>query len=492
MGFSISMGNANNLKDKTARGLVWGGFSNVTQQLLNLVFGVWLSRILNVEDYGTIGVLTIFTLIATTLQESGFTQAVTNKKNATHRDFNSIFWCSSFIGVFLYIILFFCAPFIASFFNSPNLVALSRFLFLGFVFSSLGTAHNAYLFKHMMVKERAISMITGLFVSGIVGVTLAYQGYAYWGLACQHLAYIICTNLLFGYFTKWKPTLEFSFAPIKEMFSFSYKILITKICIHLNNHIFNIILGRLFSKKEVGYFTQANKWNLMGSSVITEMIQGVAQPLFKNVNDDKTLKEQVFLKMMRFTAFITFPALLGLAFVAPEFIEILLTDKWSFSASLLSILCLGGTFLPLNNLMSNLIISTGKSSIYMWNSIALVALQLISALFLYPFGIKSMIASFVVLQFVWFFVWYYFAQRIISISLLKLLREVVPYALITCIVIAITNLTVVSIDNIYLLLSLKVILVTVLYFTILFFGKFSILTETIYQLKRIIFKRDMK
>lgn len=486
------MENANKLKDKTARGLVWGGVSNVTQQLLNLVFGVWVSRILEVEDYGTIGMLTIFTLIATTLQESGFTQAITNKKETSHRDFNSVFWFSSFIGIFLYIILFFCAPYIADFFHTPDLTTLARVLFLGFLFSSLGTAHNAYLFKHMMVKERAISMISGLLLAGIVGVILATKGYAYWGLAYQHLTYIICTNLLFWYFSKWRPTLQFSFQPIKQMFSFSYKILITKICIHLNNHVFNIILGKLFNEKYVGYFTQANKWNLMGSSVITEMIQGVAQPLFKNVDEDIELKQQLFLKMLRFTAFVAFPCLLGLAFIAPEFIAILLTEKWLFSANLLSILCIGGAFLPLNNLMSNLIISTGKSNIFMWNSIALVAVQLASALLLYPYGIKVMISSFVLLQIIWFFIWYVFVHNVVRISLSKLLIQVVPYALITTFCIAITALLLRDIENIYLLLVFKVILVAVLYITILFFGKFSILTETIYQLKRIVFKRQLK
>lgn len=477
------------VKDKTAKGLIWGGASNIVQQLLNLIFGVWLSRILDVEDYGTIGVLTIFSLVATTLQESGFTQALANKTNPTHKDFNAVFWCSSSIGVVIYIILFLLAPSIASFFNSPNLIPLSRFLFLGFVFASIGTAHNAYLFRYMMVKERAISMITGLLVAGIVGVTLAYNGYAYWGLAAQHITYIICTNVLFWHFTKWKPSLKISFTPIKEMFKFSYKILITKLCIHLNNHIFNIILGRLFNKKEVGYFTQANKWNLMGSSVVTEMIQGVAQPLFKETSYNIHVQKSVLIKMLKFTSFVSFPALLGLAYTAPEFIEILLTDKWINSASILSILCIGGAFLPINNLLSNLIISKGKSNTYMWITIALVLTQLTFALILYPYGIKNMISSFVLLQIVWFNIWCWFIKKELAITAKEILISVLPYAIITIIAVCITEFCIPTTINTYITLVSKIIAVTTIYLLSLYVGRFSILTETAYQLKSIISKK---
>lgn len=478
------------LKEKTAKGLMWGGLSNVLQQLLNLVFGVCLSRLLDVEDFGLIGILTIFSLIATTLQESGFTQALTNKDNATHEDFNSVFWCSSAIGIGLYLLLFFCAPYIASFYGNPILTPLSRYLFLGFVFASLGTAYNAYLFKYMMVKERAISMITGLICSGIIGVTMAYLGYAFWGLATQHISYIVCTNLLFRYFSKWRPNLQVTFRPVKEMFSFSYKMVISKICVHLNNHILNNILGKLFTSKEVGYFTQANKWNIMGSSVVTEMIHGVAQPLFKNVSYDNDVKSQVFGKMLRFTSFIVFPSLWGLSFIAPEFIEILLTKKWLDSAYLLQILCIGGAFLPLNNLFSNLIVSSGKSNIYMWCNISLVLAQLLMALLIHPMGIVAMIIGFVALQIAWLFVWYYFVRREINLPVLSLLKEILPYAAISLISIGVVFMLIQFFpENIYLIILCKILFVGIIYFGILYLGKFSILKETIQHIRYIISKR---
>ena len=155
-----------NLKDKTAKGLLWGGLSNGVQQLLNLFFGIFLARILNSEDYGMVGMLSIFSLIAGSLQESGFTAALANKRAITHKDYNAVFWFSTFLSAFLYIILFFCAPLIADFYEKPELTALARYSFLGFFIASLGIAQNAYLFRNLMVKQKSISLIIALIISG--------------------------------------------------------------------------------------------------------------------------------------------------------------------------------------------------------------------------------------------------------------------------------------------------------------------------------------
>ena len=150
------------LKEKTAKGLFWGGFSTGIQQLLNLLFGIIITRMLDSTDYGMIGMLAIFTAVANSIQESGFTAALANKQTFRHEDYNAVFWFSFLMGASLYLLLFFCAPFIAAFYKTPQLIPLSRFLFLGFLISSCGTAHNAVLFKKLMVKEKAKATIRKL------------------------------------------------------------------------------------------------------------------------------------------------------------------------------------------------------------------------------------------------------------------------------------------------------------------------------------------
>jgi hypothetical protein len=268
------MSEEQSLKDKTAKGLFWGGFSNGIQQLLNLVFGIFIARLLTPSDYGMVGMLAIFSLIAGSIQESGFTAALVNKKEVTHKDYNAVFWFNIITSLCLYLVLFLCAPLIAYFYKVPELTPLARYSFTGFFIASLGISHSAYLKRNLMVKQQAMSSVIGLTVSGIAGVTLAYLGFSYWGYATQSIVYVAVNTACYWHFTRWRPTLQFSLAPIKEMFGFSGKLLITNIFNHINNNLFSVILGKYYSKIEVGYYNQSNKWCGMGQQFILGMING--------------------------------------------------------------------------------------------------------------------------------------------------------------------------------------------------------------------------
>jgi len=451
------------LKGKTAKGLFWGGMSNGVQQLLNLFFGIFLGRILNTDDYGMVGMLIIFTVIASSLQESGFTNALVNKKDASHKDFNAVFWFSMLLGLTLYIILFFCAPLIAHFYHKPELTPLARFLFLGFLMSSTATAHSAILFKRLMVKQKAIAQISGLTISGIIGVIMALNGMAYWGIATQSLIYILVTNSLFWYFSPWRPTLSINFRPLKQMFGFSSKILITNIFIQINNNILPVILGRLFSTAEVGYYTQANKWDSMGYSLIGNMVNGVTQPVLTAVSDDQTRQRNVFRKMLRFTSFISFPAMFGLALVAHELIVIAVTDKWLPCVTILQWLCIWGAFFPITTLYTNLIISKGRSNIYMWNTIALGIIQLAALLFVHPYGIQAMIITFVVINVGWLSIWQYFVWKLLGLTLIKALKDILPFTFFAFATMTVTYFITLDISNIYILFITKIVIATAIY-----------------------------
>ena len=289
-------------------------------QFLNLVFGIVTSRILNDTDYGMVGMLSIFSLIASSLQESGFTSALANKKEIRHEDYNAVFWFSSIISITIYLILFFCAPLIANFYGNEKLVPLARYSFLGFVIASLGISQNAYLFRNLMVKQKTIASISGLAVSGVVGIIMAYLGCSYWSIATQSIVYISVLNICLWSFSPWRPSLKISFTPLKGMVNFSTKLMVTNIFNHFNNNLFSIILGKYYSEKEVGQFNQANKWNYMGHSFISSMVGSVAQPMFNQVGNDLERQQRVFRKMLRFTSFIAFPAMLGLSLIGWLFI----------------------------------------------------------------------------------------------------------------------------------------------------------------------------
>ncbi|MDR0939956.1 MAG: lipopolysaccharide biosynthesis protein [Mediterranea sp.] len=457
------------LKQKTAKGIFWGGISNGVQQLLGAFFGLFLARLLTPDDYGVIGMLVIFTQIAGTLQESGFTAALANKRNVTHADYNAVFWFSTGLSACLYLALFACAPLIAHFYGKPELTPLARYLFIGFFIASLGVAQNAYLFRNLMVKQKAIALMTGLVVSNTVGVIMALYGSAYWALATQTILYVAVISCCYWHFSPWRPTLSLDLKPLKGMLSFSSKLLLTNIFTQINNNILSVIFGKLYSSKDVGYYTQANKWNYMGYSLIAGMINSVAQPVLSSISDDGERQRRAFRKMLRFTAFAAFPSMLGLSFIAPEFITIALTDKWQTSAVILQLLCVAGAFIPLNNLFSNLLISKGKSNIYLGCTVTQGVLQILCALIGYPYGFLPMIAVYAAVNICWLFVWHYFVWRAIGLSLPAMLKDTLPFALVAVGAIAVAYGLTRSIENLYLLLLGKVAITAVVY-TIIMWG----------------------
>lgn len=467
------------LKEKTAKGLFWGGLSNGAQQLLNLVFGVFLARLLGTEDYGMVGMLTIFSLVASSLQEGGFISALNRRQEVSHKDYNAVFWACSLFSLSVYLLLFFCAPLIADFYDEPRLVPLSRYIFLGFFITSLGIAPRALLFRNMKVREQSIVSFVSLLLSGLVGVTMAACGFAYWGIATQTLVYVSLFTGLTYYYAKWHPTLHLDFTPVREMFGFSSKLIVTNIVIIINTNVFSVILGRLYTAHVVGNYTQANKWNYMGWSLINNMLYGISQPVFAKTDQDVERQRNIFRKLLRFTAFVSFPLMFGLALVAKEFIVILLGEKWLESAVLLQWLSVMGAFYPISNLFSNLLIARGHSTTYMWCNVALCVVQLAAVVFSAPYGIMVMIQVYVAITIAWILVWHHFAHREIGIRLWEVVKDVSPYLVITVVLILAARWLTLGIDNIYLQFGAKMLFVAISYCLTLWLLHSTIFREAI-------------
>lgn len=473
-----------NLKEKTAKGLFWGLMNNGSTQVLNLLFGILLGRLLTPSDYGMVGVLSIFTAIAGNLQSSGFTQALTNMKSPTAHDYNAVFWFNVTVSVSIYAILFFCAPLIAAFFRQPDLVEVSRFVFLSFVISSFGIAHGAYMFKNLMVKETAVIGFAALLASGSAGVILALNGMNYWSLAWQQVIYISVVNVGRYACTPWRPSLKIDMRPIRRMFGFSVKILFTMILNTLSGNLLVFIFGRIFPMKVVGSFTQANKWNTMAYSFLTGTVAQVAQPVMAQISDDNERELRVFRKMIRFTALFSFPAMFGLAMVAEEFILVTIHEQWLDSVPLLRVLCVGGAFMPFYTLYQNLAISRGRSDIYLWCNVAQILMQVCIVLVFSRYGIMSMVVAYTVSNILFLALWQYFIHRLTGVRLIDVVRDVCPFlfasAVITCAVWFVTQ----AVANLWLLLLCRVSAVAALYFIVMKLAHVRIMDECVDYLGR--------
>ena len=455
------------LKEKTARGLLWGALNSGSTQLLNLIFGIILGRLLTPAEYGIVGVLSIFTLTAGNLQSSGFTQALVNLKAPRNEDYTAVFWFNTLTSFVLYALLFLSAPLIAQFFHQPCLVEVSRFVFLSFVISSFGIAHNAYMTKNMMNRELAIIGAIALLCSGGVATFLAFYGFSYWSLAWQQIIYITVLNIGRYYYTPWRPSWHFTFEPVRKMFGFSVKILITNIINTLSNNILTLLFGRLYPIKAVGDYSQAYKWNTMASAFVANAVGQVAQPVLASVKEEHGRSVRVFRKMLRFTAFLSFPAMFGLAIISNEFILLTIGKRWLDAVPLLQMLCIGGAFVPFYTLYQNVAISNGRSDFYMFCNIAQIVLQLVIIAFFYHLGINTMVMVYTLFTIAWLFVWQWIAHRIIGLRFWEVIKDVMPTQCIALLVMATTYFVTLPLHHLLLLLICRILIATLLYAAIM-------------------------
>ena len=420
------------LKEKTAKGLFWGGMNNGVQQLLGLAFGIILGRLLDPSDYGMTAMLAVFSVIANELQSSGFKTGLINLRDPKHEDYNAVFWFNIVAGVVLYVALWFAAPLIADYYHEPKLIPLSRYVFLGFVFSSFGMAQSAYLTKQMQIKQIAKCGMTATLTSSLVSVAMAAMGFGYWALATQYLMYIAVNTLLLWWFSSWRPTfspLTSHLSPLKRLFPFSFKIMLSAIFTQLNNNVMNLLLGRYYGAINTGHYNQAYQWSSKCFLLVGNMLRQVDQTVLVGLRDERERQLAVLRKMMRFTAFISFPLLFCLALVSHEFIVLAIGEKWAFAASLLPLLCLSGAFMPLSTLLTDSVISQHRSDIYLWNTVILGVLQIALMVSLWRQGIVVMVWAYAILNIAWVLVWHWFVHRLMGYGLLQFLKDIVPFAL---------------------------------------------------------------
>lgn len=469
------------LKQKTAKGLLWGALNSGTTQVLNLVIGICLARLLSPEEYGIVGVLTIFTAIAGDLQSAGFTQGLVNMKRPASHDYNAVFTFNVMMSAVMYTILFFSAPLIAAFFKQPCLTDVSRLLFLTFVIASLGIAHGGYMTKNMMNREMAIIGAVALIASGTVGIALALYGASYWALAWQQIAYIGVLNAgRYYYVRQWRPRITFNLAPVVTMAPFALKILVTKIVNTVSNHVLTVFFGRLFSMHDVGSYSQAFKWDTMAHSIVSNTVGQIAQAVLVEADNethsaDRNLR--VYRKMLRFTCFLSMPLMFGLALVGHEFIILTIGEEWLGCVPMLQILSISGAFMPIYIMYQNLSVSQGRSDIFMWLNIGQIVMQALIIAVCWRYGMYVMVTAYSVLIVLWIVPWHHFAGRLIGYSWHQLIRDIIPFTIAAAIVMVVTHYITRSISMPLLLISARVPIAALLYYTIMKLSGAEILKE---------------
>lgn len=418
---------SSDFKKKTITNILWSTLDKVGQQVIYLSVYVLLARLLTPADYGLMGVLAIFIALSNVFIDSGMNNALIHKKHTTQQDYCSVFYFNLGAGILIYLILFFCAPLIADFFKQPELVGLSRCVFLAIIVNALGIVQSSQLNKKLNFRASAQINIFSLLISSTGALWMAFHGYGVWALAAQTLGLSVGRVFLIICFNRWYPKHGFKFAPIRELLPFSSKILGAGILNSIFANIYPVIIGRLFPIAEVGFYTQANKLQDIPSGLVTNVFHSIAFPTLSAVNEDEERMVRIFRRSVQTIAMVIFPVMMGLSVIGKHLIPVLMSDKWADSIPLFEILCYAGIAAPFTPLFNSFILAKSRSGDFLLFEVLrkLVLLGLIVG-FVY-WGVTGLAVSWVIYSYLSVLIGLFFLNRLIGYGVRTFLRDIFPF-----------------------------------------------------------------
>ena len=422
---------AESLKQQTAKGFLWSGIERFSIQGLRFILGLVLARLLLPADYGLIGMLTIFLAISQTFIDSGFTRALIQKKDRDETDYSTAFFFNIGVGIFFYLLLFIGAPYIAKFYDTPELTRLTRFIGINVFINSLAIVQRAKFTINVDFKTQSKASISAVLIGGFVGIAMAYKGYGVWSLVTQSLLRNGLQTIFLWILSKWKPQLVFSKASFRQLFSFGSKLLIASLLETIYRNIYLIIIGKLFSAQDLGYYTRAKQFQQFPSENITGIINRVTFPVLSSIQDEEEKLVNAYKKFIKLATFIIFPLMIGMAAVAEPMIRLVLTEKWIQTVPLLQLLCFAGMLYPVHAINLGIINVKGRSDIFLKLEIIKKIITTVIILVTFSFGIKAMVIGQIAISFLSLFINTYYSKRFVDYGLLAQLKDMFPTLLIS-------------------------------------------------------------
>ncbi len=476
------------LKQKTVGALLWNLLDRMGQQVLLFIVGIIVANILSVEDYALVGMLAIFTAIANIVLDSGFSSALIRKQDATETDYNSVFYFNLFVSIALYIILFTTAPLIADFYNQPLLSNLTRVIFLSLPFNSLSLIQTTLLNKKVQFKTLTKVNLISFLISGFSSLAMAFGGLGVWTLVWQPVILAFSRSVLLWLLSNWRPQLLFSIASIKSLFSFASSLLLASLVNSVFTNIYSVAIGKLYPTKQLGYYSQGNKISLMVISSIYSSLQTATYPIFSSIQDDKERSLRSYRKTIRFTAFLTFPLMIGLVAIARPFISIILKAEWAGCIPFFQLTCLAGIFTILTSINQNFIKVHGRSDVIFKLEIVRTLLIITGLAFSIHESALFMIGLQTIIQASIYLISIIYIGNIIQYSWIKQLKDIFPYLMISSFMWGLLLIPNYYINSNYILLPLKIAVGIIFYYITNRSLGSKILADTV----EILFKHNKK
>lgn len=424
-----------NLKNKTIKGLKWSSIAQGGKQIFQIVITVILSRLLTPDDFGILGMATVFIGFVTIFGEMGVSSAIIQKQDVTEMHLSSAFWLNIFAGVILTFIFWIVAPLIAVFYDNPKLVRVLEILSLNFTIAAFTVIQQAVLMKEMDFKALAIRDFVAVIASGIIGISFAYAGFGVWALVYQFLTFTVFNSIILWIFSKWRPKAVFSFCAIKDIFQFSANMTGFRVLNYFARNVDYLLIGKFLGAEALGYYTLAYKLMLIPLRNISEVIGKVMFPAFSKIQDDLEKVRSAYQRMIKAISLVTFPMMFGLFAITPELVIVIFGPQWEPVIILLRIFCFCGMFQSIGTTVGNILLSQGRAYLQLKLQIVGTAIVVASVLIGLQWGVNGVAFCYTVQAIIWTVVGFIITNKIVLLTNTKLLKQV-TYSLVMSFIMA--------------------------------------------------------
>lgn len=417
------------LKSKTLHALSWSFVQGIGLRGVQFVVGIILARLLLPEQFGLIAMLIIFMDVSQSILDSGFGAALIQRQYVTEKDASSIFYFNLLVGFIAAVCLCGLAPWVADFYEQSVLTPLLRVMSIVLVINAFGLVQNVLLVKALDFRTQTKVVLIASLLSGVIGMGMAYRGFGVWSLAAQQLSSAVFRTALLWIFSHWRPAWLFSMQSLREMFGFGSKLLCSGLLNTIFDNIYIIVIGKLFSPANLGYFTRANNLQQLPSQTLSGMVARVTFPVFSTIQDDPERLKRGMKRALTTLVLVNFPLMIGLAAVARPLVLVLLTDKWAPCIPYLQLLCLVGLMFPLHLINLNVLQALGRSDLVLRLEIIKKALIVLNIVITWRWGIMAMITGQIITSLVSYYLNAYYNKALLQYSIWEQIRDLYPYLL---------------------------------------------------------------
>lgn len=413
-------------KKSVLSGLMWRFFERCGDKGIQTIVQIILARILLPEDYGIIGLITVFISILTVFAQSGLGQALVQRKDVTESDFSTVLYFSIGFSVILYGILYFCAPFIAGFYDLPQLVSIIRVLGIVVIINSVSGVQQAYIQKKILFKKFFYIALTGTSISAIISIFMAYNGFGVWALVAQQISTHLINTLVFFVVIKWRPVLTFSVSKMKALFSYGWKLLCSSLIDTVYNNIYSLIIGKYYSASELGYYNRGKQFPVLITENINSAIDSVLFPVLADVQDEKKRLKALTRRSIVTSTFLIFPAMAGLAAIAEPLTLLLLTEKWLPAVPFIQFCCFTYAFWPVHTSNLQAIKAVGRSDIFLKLETIKKCIGIIILVVTIPFGLYAMMVGRCVAAIISSFINAFPNKKLLGYGYTEQMKDIIP------------------------------------------------------------------